>query len=146
MLQLDELKANWTTDSTIDTDNLGEASLYTANLHQKYLNILTEYKLRLFKLDKEFLQLKGLRMRYYMGQLTKEELTQHKWYQYPYKTPLKSELEKLLETDEYLLALTDKQSYLKFCFEYCEEVMKALRDRNWIIRNTIEIRKFEAGI
>lgn len=146
MLQLDELKQQWTEDSIIDSEDLSSASLYTANLHQKYLNILTEYKLRLFKLDKEYLLLKGMRMRYYNGQLTREELLQNRWSPYPYKTPLKSELEKLLETDEHLLALTDKQSYLKFCFEYCEEVMKALRDRNWIIRNTIEIRKFEAGI
>ena len=146
MLHLDDLKSEWAKDCVIDIDNLGDASLRTANLHQKYLDCLTSYKLKIFKLEKEYLLMKGMRTKYYMGQLTKSELADYQWDQYQYKTPLKSELERLLETDEILLAMLDKQSYFKFCFEYCEEIMKALRERNWQIRNTIEWTKFQAGV
>ncbi len=146
MLQLDDLKCEWQIDCVIDINNLGDASLRTANLHQKYLDCLTTYKLKIFKLEKEYLSMKGIRSKYYMGQMTKDELREYNWDQYQYKTPLKSELERLLETDEYLLSILDKQSYFKFCFEYCEEIMKALRDRNWQIRNTIEWTKFQAGV
>ena len=146
MLQLDDLKSEWQIDCVIDINNLGDASLRTANLHQKYLDCLTTYKLKIFKLEKEYLSMKGIRSKYYMGQMTKDELREYGWDQYQYKTPLKSELERLLETDDYLLAILDKQSYFKFCFEYCEEIMKALRDRNWQIRNTIEWTKFQAGV
>lgn len=145
MMQLDELKASWEVDCVINPHKLDEASIRTANLHQKYLDLLTGYKLKIFKLDKEYLAMKGLRSRYYNGHLTKGELVEHGWDQYQYKTPLKSELDRLLETDKYLLDILDKQSYYKFCFEYCEEVMKALRERNWQIRNTIEWLKFQAG-
>ena len=145
MFQLEELKNEWSRDCVIDSQRLDEASIKTANLHQKYLDALTSYKLKIFKLDKEYLSMKGTRSRYYMGQMTKDELTEYGWQQYQYKTPLKSELERLLETDEYLLNILDKQSYFKFCFEYCEEIMRALRERNWQIRNTIEWIKFQAG-
>ena len=146
MLHLDELKANWATDCIIDSDRLDEASLRIANLHQKYLDILTDYKLRVFKLEKDYLNLKGIRSRYYMGQMTKQELDEYGWDQYQYKTPLKSEMERLLETDSLLLDIKDKQSYISFCFEYVEDIMKSLRERGWQIRNAIEWRKFEAGI
>lgn len=146
MFHLETLKDEWEKDCQIDRDNLDEASIRTANLHQKYLNILTDYKLRLFKLEKEYLEMKGVRSRYYNGQLTKEELQQYKWQQYQYKTPLKSELERLLETDDNLLNILDRESYIKICFEYTEEILKSLRERNWQIRNAIEFIKFQAGV
>ena len=146
MYHLETLKDEWEKDCQIDRDNLDEASIRTANLHQKYLNILTDYKLRLFKLEKEYLEMKGVRSRYYNGQLTKEELQQYKWQQYQYKTPLKSELERLLETDDNLLNILDRESYIKICFEYTEEILKSLRERNWQIRNAIEFIKFQAGV
>jgi hypothetical protein len=145
MVKLDDLKAAWAADCVIDSNKLDESSIRTANLHQKYLDILTDYKLKIFKLDKDYLTMKGLRSKYYLGQLTKAELEEYGWDQYQYKTPLKTELERLLQTDDYLLTILDKQSYYKFCFEYCEEVLKALRERNWQIRNTIEWIKFQAG-
>lgn len=145
MLQLDDLKAQWANDCVIDPNKLDESSIRTANLHQKYLDILTEYKLRLFKLEKEFLIMKGNRSRYYLGQMTKEELASFGWDQYQYRSPIKSELERLLSSDPYLLAILDKESYIKFCFEYVEEIMKSLRERNWQIRNAIEFIKFQAG-
>ena len=144
-MRLDELKANWAIDCVIDHDKLDISSIRTANLHQKYLDILTEYKLRMFKLEREYLNMKGLRTKYYTGQLTRSELQEYDWEQYQYKTPLKSELDRLLETDSILLDIKDRQSYSIFCFEYVEEVLKSLRERGWQIRNAIEWRKFEAG-
>lgn len=146
MYHLETLKTEWETDCVIDRDRLDESSIRTANLHQKYLNVLTDYRLRLFKLEKEYLEMKGLRSRYYNGQLTKDELAEKSWQQYQYKTPLKSELERLLETDDHLLSILDRQSYIKICFEYTEEIMKSLRERNWQIRNAIEFIKFQAGV
>lgn len=146
MIQLDELKSQWATDCIIDPHRLDESSIRTANLHQKYLDILTDYKLRYFKLEKKYLSMKGTRSRYYMGQMTKAELAEMSWDQYQYKTPLKSELERLLETDSLLLDIQDQQSYIKFCLEYVEDIMKSLRERGWQIRNAIEWRKFEAGV
>jgi hypothetical protein len=145
MFSLDELKANWAIDCEIDSSKLDQSSIRTANLHQKYLDQLTAYKLKCFKLEKEYLKLKGLRVRYYSGQMTRDELVENEWDQYQYKTPLKSELERLLETDSILLSILDKQSYYKFCLDYCEEVMKALRERTWQIRNAVEFLKFQAG-
>jgi hypothetical protein len=145
MTSLEDLQAAWKVDATIDHMHLDTASIRTANLHQKYLDIMTEYKIRIFSLEKKFLEMKGVRSRYFSGQMTKAELEQNGWEQYPYKTPLKSELERLLETDPILLDLKDKTSYYTFCFEYVEDVLKALRDRNYQIRAAIDFMKFQAG-
>jgi len=145
MLQLEDLMEQWKVDSTIDKNHLDTASIRTANLHQKYLDELTQYKIKIFGLDKKYLEMKGLRSRYYNGQMTKQELIDYGWDQYQYKTPMKSELERLLETDTHLLEIKDKTSYFTFCFEYCEEVLKALRDRNYQIKAAIDFIKFQAG-
>jgi len=137
--------AEWKQDAIIDPLHLDDASLRTANLHQKYLDLLTNYKIKIFALEKKYLEMKGLRSRYYNGQMTKEELSKYGWDQYQYKTPLKSELERLLETDDHLLTLKDKSSMYTFCFEYCEEVIKSLRDRNYQIRAAIDFMKFQNG-
>ena len=106
---------------------------------------MTEYKILLFKHDKRFQKMRGIRSRYYSGQMTKEELQKFGWEQYQYAKPLKTELERLLETDEIMLNLKDEYMLLKFSFEYCEEVMKSLKDRNFQIKHIIEWRKFESG-
>lgn len=145
MLKLEQLMEQWETDSKIDHSHLDVSSIRTANLHQKYLDLLTHYKIKIFAMDKKYLEMKGLRSRYFSGQMTKQELQENGWEQYQYKTPLKSELERLLETDSYLLDIKDKTSYYTFCFEYCEEVLKSLRDRNYQIRAAIDFMKFQAG-
>ena len=146
MMHLDELKAAWAVDCIIDSEKLDESSIRTANIQQKYMDIIADYKIKHFKLEKQYLHMKGQRSRYYMGQMTRMELADLGWEQYQYKTPLKSELDRLLETDQILLDIKDKQSYIKFCFEYTEEVLKSLRERGWQIRNAIDWRKFEAGV
>lgn len=145
MYKLEELKQQWEVDCQIDPFDLGTSAIRTANLHQKYLNILTDYKLRMFKFEKDFLEMKGLRVRYYMGQLTKQELETYGWTQYQYKTPLKSELERLLQSDTILLNMLDKQRFTQMCIDYTDEIMKSLKERTWQIRNAIEWRKFESG-
>jgi Recombination, repair and ssDNA binding protein UvsY len=144
-MNLTELREEWEKDCSIDSSHLDSEALRTANLHQKYLDLLTTYKIKIFKKDKDYLLMKGIRSRYYQGQCTKEELEQFSWSQYQYKTPLKTELERLLETDPVLLDIKDAMSHYKFCFEFCEEIIKSLRDRNFQIKHAIEWIKFQAG-
>jgi hypothetical protein len=144
-MNLTDLKASWALDSVIDSRDLDREALRTANLHQKYLDLLMDFKMKVLKKDREFLTMKGLRSKYYSGQCTREELAENGWDQYQYKTPLKSELERLLETDPYLLALKDATTHYTLCFEYTEEVMKSIRSRSYDIKTAVEWQKFQAG-
>lgn len=145
LMTIDTLMESWATDSMIDRQNLDISSIRTANLHQKYLDQLTLHKVKIFALEKKYLELKGIKSRYYSGQMTKDELEQHGLMQYQYKAPMKSEMDRLLETDKDLLDIKDRIANYTYCFEYCEEVIKALRDRNYQIRAAIDFMRFQSG-
>lgn len=139
------LKGFWAKDAIIDPNNVDEEVVRVPRLHQKYLDLLTDLKVLVFRKQAEFLKLKGARSRYYSGSMGKEELQEFGWEQYQGKTPLKSELERLLEVDPVLLAAEENLFELKACFEYVEEVMKSLRYRGTDLRVLADWRKFLAG-
>lgn len=145
LMSLEDIQDNWARDCNIDPLKLDLESVRTPNLHQKYLDQLTLYKMKIFNIEKKYLEAKGVRSRYYNGQMGKEELKEYGWEQYQYKAPLKSEMERLLETDPILLDMKEKISYYTFCFEYAEDVLKALRDRNYQIKAAIDFMRFQAG-
>lgn len=139
------LKGFWAKDSVIDPNNVDEEVIRVPRLHQKYLDLLTDLKVLVFRKQAEFLKLKGARSRYYSGSMGKEELQEFGWEQYQGKTPLKSELERLLEVDPVLLVAEENLFELKACFEYVEEVMKSLRYRGTELKTIADWRKFLAG-
>lgn len=145
MEKLKLIQAEWAKDSVIDQQRIDDEVAKIPRLHQKYLDFLTHLKVLVFRRQAEFLTLKGVRSRYYSGTMSKEELTQHGWDQYQGKTPLKSELERLLEVDPILLKAEESLFELKACFEYVEEVMKSLRYRGQDLRVLVDWRKFLNG-
>lgn len=145
-MNLDKLQEEWNKDTQLNHRELDMEALKTSVLHRKYLDLLIFYKTKIAKLDQDFLIMKGIRSRYFSGQCTKEELTEFQWEQYQYKTPLKSELERLLETDSILLRIKERSLHYTMCFEYTEEVMRSIRSRSYDIKTAVEWKKFQAGI
>lgn len=145
MERLKLIQNEWAKDSVIDQTNIDDEVAKTPRLHQKYLDFLTALKVLVFKRQAEFLELKGARSRYYNGSMTKEELGKYGWVQYQGKTPLKAELERLLEGDSVMLVVEEKLFELKASFEYVEEIMKSLRYRSSDLKTIMEWKRFIAG-
>ena len=146
MEMLGMLREYWKTDSKIDQDHIDDEIARIPNLHQKYLDLLVELKIRVFSKQSEFLKLKGDRSRFYNGALSKEELLDYGWDQYQGKIPLKSELERLLEVDPVLLKAEEKLFELKACFEFVEEILRHLKYRGQDLKTILEWRKFISGV
>jgi len=83
--------------------------------------------------------------RYYNGLMDQEELKELGRPQYQYKTPLKTELERLLESDQIVLDIKQRYYYYTILAEYCEDVLKAIRDRGFSIRTAVDWQRFVAG-
>ena len=80
-MNLQELQDEWAKDSLVDDDHLDREAVRIPNLHQKYLKFLMEFKMKLTKQRAEFHQLRRLKIRYYNGELGREELEEHGWEQ-----------------------------------------------------------------
>lgn len=146
MITLNELQSEWNRDCKIDELNLGSESVKTPELHSKYLNHLTNFKLYLRKQESQLLALKRLKWRYFRGELSKEELIALGWEQYLGNSPLKNEMQDFLDSDDDVIKQAEKVEYARACLTFCETVMKSLSSRTWDIKNTIEWTKFTNGL
>jgi len=144
-MQIDEILNMWDKDCLIDDNHLDTSSIRTASLHSKYLRILVNTKLKLTKLNSEYASLRKMKIKYYRGELTKEELEWCGWKQYLYNKPLKSEMEEVLNGDTDLLTCLNKIKYIEAVISALESIMNQIKQRDWQIKNSIEYKKFISG-
>lgn len=144
-MKLQELQDMWASDAKVDLTNLGRSAARVPELHAKYINLLTNYRLQVRKAETDLLQRRVLRMRYFRGELSKEELQELGWKPYLYNRPLKDELQELLNTDAEIIQLGDKVEYLRTVMLFLESVLKSINSRTWDIKSAIEWVKFSNG-
>ncbi len=145
MATVEQIDAMWAKDCVIDRNNLTEETIKTASLHQKYLSMMMEVRNKLIKYNHDYLQMKELRSRYYLGELTKDELEQNGWMQYQGLKPLKSDMQTKLETDSELLKLKIKIQYLENIQYQLENILNQIKGRDWALKNHIEWLKYASG-
>ena len=135
----------WEKDSTIDKTQLMNTMYGHPLLHFKYLSLLQEYKLKLRKHAMKYANLKQVKIRYYSGELTQEQLEERGWKQYLFKKPLKSEMEALLDADHDLQQLQEESLYIETLVTACESIMKDIGNRYYLFKNLVEYEKFQSG-
>ena len=146
MITLNELQSEWTADCKLDRTNLGKESTRTPELHAKYLNHLTTFKLQLRKYEAQMLSLRRIKSRYFRGELSKEELNDLGWEQYLGNQPLKQEMQEVLDSDPDVIKIVDKVEYINVCITQCEFIMKSLNSRTWDIKSAVDWEKFTSGV
>ena len=101
-MTLDELKKMVAEDMVIDDTELDLESLKIPQLHNKYLNLYTDEKLKLGSIQSEVKALVRVKWEYYTGKLDEDELKELGWEPFQYKI-LKSDIDKYLESDSDLI-------------------------------------------
>lgn len=145
-MKLDEILDMWEQDSTIDDNHLGEASTSTAKLHAKYLRLLMNARLRKTKIDIDYNALRKTKVRYFRGELTREELTSLGWEQWQYNKPLKAEMDEFLKGDEDLSTYLARQEYIDTVIYALESIMTQIKQRDFQLSNGIKWKQFLAGM
>tara|TARA_Y100000004_G_C8942664_1_gene424816 strand:+ start:1235 stop:1669 length:435 start_codon:yes stop_codon:yes gene_type:complete len=143
-MELSEIRKLVAEDSVIDDAELDLESIKIPQLHNKYLNIFHDEKLILLRTEAEYKSMLRIRWEYYSGKMSKDDLDEYGWEPFELKI-LKPDLSIYLDSDDFLVKLKNKVAYQKEKIDYLESVLKSLNNRNWIIRNAIEWRKFMSG-
>jgi hypothetical protein len=144
-LTLDKISQEWKTDCRIDIDHLDREAIYTYQLHQKYSDWLTDVKAELLLNNRDLKTLKGIKGRYFTGELSREELSKHGYKDFhPYKV-LRGDLDKKIEQDPDVIEKTSQLEYLQLLEDKLLSILLAIRDRTWGIGRSIEFQKFKAG-
>jgi hypothetical protein len=144
-MDLEELKNHITKDSQVDSTELGSEAIKIPQIHGKYLNLLSDFKLLLTKYQNEYAIQRLRKWKIYTGKASQEEL--ESWKEEPFDLDiLKTDVEKFLEGDENLIKLKSKIAVQEVKVKMVEEFLKALNNRNFTIKSAIDWQKMMNGI
>jgi len=146
-MTLEQINAMWQKDCRIDALAIDEASRQTPELHAKYLQILSEFKLKLKQAEFKQKELMKYKWLWYNGKLSQEEIERLGWVPDPFDglKILKGEMEHYVEADPELVESEAKIEYLKTCIDTTKEIVENLKWRHQTIGNMIRWKQFEAG-
>ena len=140
-MTLEELQAMSADDLKMDNLELGDESLKSAQLHQKYLTIYNNFIQLVLMNEGTYNVLKRKKWEYYGGKSSPEVYRDN-----PFDHQmLKQDIPLYLDSDEELIKAKQKVEYYRMCQDSCERILKQIQSRGWDIKNAIEWRKFVDG-
>ena len=134
----------WAKDSAIDETNLVGESKRIPELHSKYYNLFYREVLRVKKLKAEYKELEALKREYYDGSMAEEDLKAQGWRPYQKKV-LRNEVDKYIQADKDIIKLSLTIDYHSANADFLENIVRTIHSRNFIIKNMIDMLKFQAG-
>lgn len=145
-MKLEDIQKEWEKDAPINQLDLIAESLRIPKLHEKYYKIFMAETAKLIQMTH---QLKAM-------ELTKFELyTEGPHSEIPQEWKnregaakgriLKTNVQPYLDADEDLIEFRIRIGIQKEKANFVESIIKGLRDRQFTIKNAIDVMKFQAG-
>ena len=141
-MNLEKIQEMWQNDSVIDPDNLHDESLKIPQLHSKYYTVYNTIVLLREKALDQYKRIKLERYNYYTGKATAEVYAEEP---FPYKVREKDAIQRHLEADDKMNKIDMKIKYYDVMLKFLEEIIRAVSNRTYQIKNAIEWNKFQAG-
>lgn len=144
-MKIDELREHAQRDMQFDSTELDREALRIPQLHNKYLNFLTDERLVLRGLQLEYDRLRRVKWEYYTGKMDHDQLQQRGWQPFALRI-LKQDVDLYMNSDDDLSAIHIKIERQREKVDYLESIIKGIMNRHWQIRSAIEWRKFTNGV
>ena len=141
-MNLEQIQEMWEKDSKIDPDNLHDESLKIPQLHSKYYTLYNTITLLREKAREQYSKVRLERYNYYTGKATAEVYAEEP---FPYKVREKDAIQRHLEADDKMNKIDMKIKYYDVMLKFLEEIIRAVSNRTYQIKNAIEWNKFQAG-
>jgi|TARA_Y100000766_G_scaffold229384_1_gene202940 hypothetical protein len=141
-MNLEQIQEMWEKDSKIDPDNLHDESLKIPQLHSKYYTLYNTITLMREKARTQYSKVRLERYNYYTGKAPAEAYIEEP---FPYKVREKDAIQRHLEADDRMNKVDMKIKYYDIMLKFLEEVIRAVSNRTYQIKNAIEWNKFQAG-
>ena len=143
-MNLNDLYEMVQSDLNIDKTELDTESLKTPQLHNKYLIMHSQEKLKLEQLISEKKIKRKDKWLYYTGKMSEEQLRFHGWDPFDL-TILKTDVDKFIDADDDIIRLGAKITLQEEVVNYLEGVVKVISNRQWNIRAALDWIKFTQG-
>ena len=141
-MNLEQIQEMWEKDSKIDPDNLHDESLKIPQLHSKYYTLYNTITLLRERAREQYSKVRLERYNYYTGKAPAEAYIEEP---FPYKVREKDAIQRHLEADDRMNKVDMKIKYYDTMLKFLEEIIRAVSNRTYQIKNAIEWNKFQAG-
>ena len=141
-MNLEKIQEMWEKDSQIDPDNLHDESLKIPQLHSKYYTLYNTITLLREKARESYAKVRLERYNYYTGKATAEVYAEEP---FPYKVREKDAIQRHLDADDKMNKIDMKIKYYDVMLKFLEEIIRAVSNRTYQVKNAIEWNKFQAG-
>ena len=143
-MKLEEIQELWNRDREIDIAELAIESVRIPQLHDKYLKIYIDERIKLKTLEFELSKMVRLKNDYYSGRMAKEDLEKLGWEPFLGKI-LKGEMHSYLEADEDVFRIKTKIVMMEEKINYLDSIVKMINNRGFQIKSAIDWIKFKSG-
>ena len=143
-MKLEDIQELWHRDSEIDYTELGTESIRIPQIHDKYLKIFIDERIRLKGVEFELSKIVRTKTEYYSGKMSQEELERHGWEQYLGRL-LKNEITNYIESDDDVIKLKQQLVVLQEKINYLDSVIRMINNRGFQIKNALDWLKFSHG-
>ena len=143
-MKLEDIQELWRKDSEIDYTELGTESIRIPLIHDKYLKIFIDERIRLKGVEFELSKIVRTKTEYYSGKMSQEELEKRGWEQYLGRL-LKNEMANYIESDDDVIKLKQQLVILQEKITYLDSVIKMINNRGFQIKNALDWLKFSHG-
>ena len=138
---LEDIQDEWEKNSKIDYSNLGTESIRIPVIHDKYLKIFIDERIRLKGMEFELSKLVRSKTNYYKGEMTEDELEERGLEQFQGRL-LKNEISNYIETDDDYIKIKQNIVVQQEKINYLDSIIKQLNNRGFQIKNALDWLKF----
>ena len=143
-MDLEQLQELADKDLKINDTELDLESLKTPQLHNKYLILFHDERLRLRTMKFDHSKLLKVKREYYSGRMDETELEAYDWEPFQYKL-LKADVQEYIDADDDIIEGKKKISLQEEKVDYLEAIVKGLSNRGYLIKNAIDWKRFTEG-
>jgi len=147
MKELDRILEMWEEDCRIDNLKLDKTSADTPKLHAKYLQLLSQAKMQLKKIEFKQKVLLKEKWLWYNGKMSHEEVIAKGWDPDPFDglKIMKGDMDHYYDSDPEIQASEEQVEYWKTVIDTLKEIIDNLKWRHSTIGNIIRWKQFESG-
>ena len=143
-MKFEEIQKLWSGDCEIDETELSQESVKIPQLHNKYLILFHDERLRLRTMKFDHSKLLKVKREYYSGRMDETELEAYDWEPFQYKL-LKADVQEYIAADDDIIEGKKKISLQEEKVDYLEAIVKGLSNRGYLIKNAIDWKRFTEG-
>lgn len=144
-MKLEEIQELWNRDREIDISELATESIRIPQIHDKYLKIYVDEKIKLRKLQLNLAKIFKMKSDYYSGRMSQEELDRLEWQPFLVKV-LKGEVNSYVESDDDIIKLKETIALMEEKINYIDSVIRMINNRGFQIKSAIDWIKYKDGI